>query len=86
MPDYNANRIRLAVQLTARERRLKRKLDRLVGRVSKQTSSSCGQITKTIIRDIRDCQCERVWRLSKGHDYPPVFGLGEVEYLRRPVE
>jgi len=81
MPDKNANRIRLAMQLTARELRLKRELDRLVGRVPKQPSSSCGQITKTIIRDIRDCQCESIWRLSKGHVNPPVFGLGEVEYF-----
>ncbi len=49
--------------------------------MSQQTGSSRSQITKAIIRNIRDCQCESVRRLSKGDVNPPVLRLREVENL-----
>ncbi len=50
-------------------------------RMSQQTGRGCRQIPEAIIRDIGDCLCECVWRLSKGDINPPMLGLSEVEYL-----
>ena len=81
MAENNTNRIRLTVQLAGHKSRLKRELDHLVCRMSQQTGSGRGQITKTIIRDIGDFLCESVWRLTEGDINPPMLGLREVEYL-----
>jgi hypothetical protein len=82
MPENDAIQIRLAVQLTGHECRPKRNFDRLTSGMSQQTGSCHGQITKAIFWDIRDCQCERVWRFSKGDVDPPILGLRKVENLQ----